>query len=78
MAEKVVELVPGITASPSPEGTLKMAIADDLEYVIVLARDKDGDFRVYSNSESMLEGAFLAQKLIHLIHEGAFEGEDDE
>jgi hypothetical protein len=69
----VVKMTPSTQTRFDPNDSLRSALKDNLDYVLIMARDKDGDLRVYSNDADMLEASFMAQKLIFLIHEGAFD-----
>ena len=69
----VVKMTPRTQTRFEASESLQRALQDKLEYVLIMARDADGDMRVYSNDADMLEASFMAQKLIFLIHEGAFD-----
>lgn len=73
MDNNVVEMVPGIPKHVTPEETLRLALEDKLQYVVILGRDENDDLRIYSNTPDLKEAAFIAQRLILLVHSGAFD-----
>ncbi len=65
---------PGLTRHPIPVEDVCEA-AKDLEYILVIGYDKDGELAVRSNTSDSYEAVVAAQRFVHKYFNGDYDVE---